>query len=202
VGRVHAELHRLDVPGLPVADDKARVDALARNCDWIGFFRPNDALRLARVRDRLLQIADRFDKTALVTCHGDLVPSHVLHGADGWAVVDFDLTHRGDAHADSALLLASLTQDVPMLRRTWRDPKSEPLGLLNRAVAAYVEGYQSFGGPVLDRRRLLWHRIATEVHMLGLMFTKDRFDPLAFERSMGLIEGLATDLGGPREGAA
>jgi hypothetical protein len=54
----------------------------------------------------------------------------------------------------------------------------------------------------LERRRLLWQRLVAEIHMLGLMFTKDRFHPLAFERSMDLIEELTTKLSHAREGAA
>jgi Ser/Thr protein kinase RdoA (MazF antagonist) len=202
VGRIHAELHGLAVPDLPGADERARIERLLQNCDWVGFFRPSDGLRLARVRDILLEAGRRFDAVEPVTCHGDFVPSHVLLGPGGRAVVDFDLAHRGDPHADAALLLASLTQDVPWLRRLWRDSDAHASALVDRAASAYVAGYQSFGGTVLDRRRLLWHRIAAEIHMLGLVLTKDRFDQVAFDRSMHLVEELAAALSSARAGAA
>jgi hypothetical protein len=202
VGRIHAELHGLAVPGLPVTDERARIDALVRDCDWIAFFRPADGARLAAVRDVLIDVAPRLASATLATCHGDFVCSHVLHGSDGWAVVDFDRAQRADPNADSALLLSSLTHNSPLFHQAWRDPDGSPGALVDRAVAAYLEGYQSHSGRHLERRRLLWQRLVAEIHMLGLMFTKDRFHPLAFERSMDLIEELTTRLSRAREGAA
>jgi len=202
VGRVQAELHGLAVPGLPSADERAGVDRLSRNCDWIGFFRPADGRRLGAVRRVLHDILPALAPAVPAVCHGDFVCSHVLHGPQGWSVVDFDLAQSADPHADAAILLSSLTNDVPMLQRAWRDPDAAPEALVDRAVAAYLEGYQSYGGRVLERRRLLWHWIAAEIHMLGLMFTKDRLHPLAFERSMGLVERLTGELSRAAERAA
>ena len=202
MGRIHAELHGLAVPGVPVAAAQASIDALSRDCDWIAFFRPADGARLASVRRVLLHVLPRLSPAAPVLCHGDFVCSHVLHGPEGSAVVDFDLAHRADPHADAAILLSSLTHDVPFLRRAIRDPGAAPEALIERGVSAYVEGYQSYGRRILDRRRLLWHRIAAEIHMLGLMFTKDRFHALAFDRRLALVESLTSELSRAGERAA
>lgn len=194
VGRVQAELHRLDVPGLPAADERARIELLSRECDWIAFFRPADGPRLAAIHGVLVDAVPRLAPVAAGLCHGDFVCSHVLRGPDGWGVVDFDLAHAGDPHADAASLLSSLTHDVPYFHRAWRNADGLPEALIDRAVAAYVEGYHSYAGAALDQKRLLWHRIAAEIHLLGLMFTKDRFHALAFDRSMALIERLTVEL--------
>lgn len=194
VGRVHAELHGLAVPGVPVADERAPLEQLARECDWVSFFRPADRRRLDAVRDVLLQVAPRLAGVAPALCHGDFVCSHVLRAPEGWGVVDFDLVHLGDPHADAATLLSSMTNDVPYLHGAWRDPARAAQPLMERSLRAYVEGYHSHGGRLLDPRRLLWHRVAAEIHMLALMFTKDRFHPLAFERSMDLVERMTVEL--------
>lgn len=202
VGCLLAELHALPVDGLPAASERTRLELLTRNCAWIAFFRAHEGARLRAVKDALLAIAPRLSTARPVTCHGDFVCSHVLHGLEGWAVVDFDAAHRGDAHADAAWLLASLTEDVPLLHRAWRDPNADAAALVDGAVAAFIEGYQSLAARQLNRRALLWHRIATEIHLLGLMFTKDRFHDVAFDRSVALIDRLADELSRARAGAA
>lgn len=194
VGRVHAELHDLEVPGAPEADERARLELLSRDVDWIALFRPSDRAALEAVRDALLGVAHGLAPAAPALCHGDLVCSHVLRAPDGWGVIDFDLAHRGDPHADAALLLASLAHDVPLLHRACRDADPAAGTLLDVAAAAYLEGYHRYGGRILDRRRLRWSRIAAEIHMLGLMFTKDRYDARGFERGLALVERLTAEL--------
>lgn len=200
-GRVQAELHELPVPNLPMAGETC-FDTLVRNCRWVTFFRQTAGAHLAAVRETLRRSALQLPPVTPATCHGDFVCSHLLYGPDGWAVVDFDLAHRGDAHTDVALLLASLTEDVPLLNRAWRNADLNARTMLDSAAAAFVEGYQARARHPLNRRRLLWQRIVAEIHMLGLMFTKDRFNALAFDRSLDLIERLARELSRAKAGVA
>jgi aminoglycoside phosphotransferase (APT) family kinase protein len=182
-GRVHAAFHALSVPGLPVGEATATVAAVRRDADWAAFFRPELADVLATTRDRLVATAPPASAGAAGTCHGDLVPSHLLAAAGGWTVIDLDLAHDGDRYRDLALFLAGLPGDVAALA----DGTAAP-GLLGAAESAYLTAYARSWGRPLDPRRLAWHRAAAELRHLSLMFSKDTLRPAAVARILVVLE--------------
>jgi aminoglycoside phosphotransferase (APT) family kinase protein len=178
-GRVHAEVHTLAAEGLPAGDDPADLArGLAEPVGWVAACAPAHADDLRRHLRTLVRLAPV--PTAPVTCHGDLVPSHLIGGPGDWAVIDLDLAHRGDPDRDLALFLAGLPTDVPALAAD-RAPASRR----RAAEEAYLAGYEDRTGRRVDRRRLAWHRAAASLHHVGLSATKDRWSPT------GLAEAVA-----------
>lgn len=172
-GGVHAELHGLDAPRLPTgAAPRDLLAAAQGDSAWAATVLPDLAGPLRRAVNAL---AERIPPVAdnLVTCHGDLIPSHLIGASGDWTVIDHDLAHLGEAARDLAMFVAGLAYDVPALADgTASDPTHAS------AVDAYLDGYRASGGRV-DERRLAWHLLAAHVHHAGLLATKDRAHPAA-----------------------
>jgi aminoglycoside phosphotransferase (APT) family kinase protein len=195
VGAVHRDLHRLDVANVPEWDLGAFLERLREHVDWIAFFWPEQRALLEDVRDLLLARVPRVDQGAYTFCHGDFRCSQVLKGDDGWSVIDFDDCVRGDPYLDMARLMAFLKNDVPFFMNWWvggRDPGLADL--LEEACEAYLDGYQERRQEALDRARLLWYRVACEIHCLARAIQRDLICPASFERTIGWIQELGRRL--------
>ncbi len=182
-GRVHAAFHALSAPGLPTATETTTLAAVRTDADWAAFFRPDLAELLASTRDLLLATVPRSAANTTGTCHGDLVPSHLLAAADGWTVIDLDLAHVGDRYRDLALFLAGLPGDVAAL-----GDGTAAGGALAAAESAYLAAYADRWGQRLDQSCLAWHRAAAELRHLALMFSKDTLRPAAVDRILTVLE--------------
>lgn len=190
-GEVHAQFGALPARGLPEQRPEALLPEIGRLSDWVGALLPELRALVERTGEVLRSSAPGPDPDALATCHGDLVPSHLLGGPGSWWVIDLDLAHAGDRYRDLALFLAGLAADVPELA----DGVAPPY-LLDEAEQAYLEGYAARWGRPLDARRLAWHRAAAELHVLGVQVSKDRVRPRALVRSAGTLERALGELEG------
>jgi thiamine kinase-like enzyme len=117
-----------------------------------------------------------------------------LTDGDGWSVVDFDGCVRGDPHFEVAKLMASMKYNVPLFWDRFRDPAEPQSRLLEQACAAYLQGYEEHAQQSLNYTRILWHRIAWEIHHLARRLKRDQFHPVAFERAIALIGDLSEQL--------
>jgi aminoglycoside phosphotransferase (APT) family kinase protein len=121
---------------------------------------PGLEARLVRLRDRLVNGWPGRPREP-VTCHGDLIPSHLLTDGGTWTVIDLELARLGDPHRDVARFLAGLPADL-----------GRP-DLVRAARSAYLAGYGERSGRPLDRRSLAWHWTAAELHLLAVAAAKD-----------------------------
>lgn len=186
LGALHAELHGLRVAALPVWDFSLFLENLKRDIQWITFFRQEQKALFDHLHQLLLREAPRIDPGEYAFCHGDFVCSQILKTSDRWSVVDFELCMKGDPDLEMAMFIASLTRDVPLFQEEMlRSDGAEVI--LQAASEAYLEGYQSKSPRVLNRKRLLWYRLCSEIYYLALMFKKDRFHPIAFDHAIGAI---------------
>jgi aminoglycoside phosphotransferase (APT) family kinase protein len=191
VGALHRALHGVALEGLPRVEPAAWLEEARQNVRWIGWFEPGHALALADAIQRLARRITGIAAHRPVFCHGDFVCSQILADRDDWAITDFDLSHLGDPYRDLAILLASLTYDVPLYRSASASGASGGLALIEAATEAYLAGYERALGEPIDRQRLAWHRACAEIYYLALMLKKDRFDRSAFERGAALALNLA-----------
>lgn len=172
-GAVHATVHRLDAVGLPAgATPHGLVRIAERDAAWAATVLPDLAAPLLRGIEALAAWVPE-PAVDTVTCHGDLVPSHLLGAPGDWTVIDHDLAECGEAARDLAMFIAGLAYDVPSLAD---GTATDPTHAL--AVSAYLDGYRAAGGRV-DERRLAWHLLAAYVHHAGLLATKNRAYPAA-----------------------
>ncbi len=194
VGELHARLHGLAVAGLAPWDPAAFLRALAQDLAWIGFVRPQLAEEMRAAGETLraqapVLAADTF-------CHGDFVCSQVLVDGERWAITDFDLACLGDPCRDVAMFLAGLGYDLPWLERALHAGEPDAAAQVERAAAAYLEGYASRRGAVepFAPRRLAWHRACAEIYYLALMFKKDRYAAPAFAAGLKRMRGALAAL--------
>ncbi|HEX6363988.1 MAG TPA: aminoglycoside phosphotransferase family protein [Albitalea sp.] len=195
VGRVHRQLHALDVPDVPGWSLQAYFDTIGEDVHWIALFRPQAAARLQPVLARLAASMPDSSPGSHVFCHGDFIPSQLLIDGDRVAVTDFDGARRGDAHQEMAKLLAALKYDLPHLRAALQ--RGEPLDTapMRAAEAAYLAGYEGEHGAPVDRARLPWFRTCAEIHYLAMTLKKDAWSARAFEHTLELVEACAAPLG-------
>lgn len=187
-GAVTAELHGLAVAAAPRWDRRSFRRDVRKHLHLVSLYRPREGVRLAPAVERLLRGLPELDRP--VFCHGDLRAGHLLRHESGWAAIDLDGCRLGDPCQDVARLLAFLKRDVPCLRERLADPSSTQL-LLDDAVDAFVEGYETQSGRPLERRRLDWYLAAHELHYLARMFKRDLFEPVSFERGVERMLDLA-----------
>ena len=167
-GELHRAMHAADVPGIPAEDECALRDELRADAQWVAFALPEHAESVTAVLGTLERRALE-PPAAPAFCHGDLVPSQLLVDGDRWAITDFDGARIGDPHRDLATWLASLTSDVPALKRA-ADAGDDTT--VAAAEAAYLDGYGAH-----DPRRLAWQRAAAELHSVAVALKKDRHHP-------------------------
>jgi thiamine kinase-like enzyme len=194
VGRVHRDLHCLDVPDLPAWDFSTYLQRLVTYLEWISFLRPDQRPVLDGVRDLLLRQVPDLTSADYTFCHGDFSCHQLLTDGDCWSVVDFDGCLRGDPHFEIGKLIASLKYNVPLFRELFKDPTQRAPGLLEEAYEAYIQGYEDQAQQTLNRSRILWYRIAWEIHHLARRLKRDQFHPVAFERAVALIGDLSVQL--------
>jgi aminoglycoside phosphotransferase (APT) family kinase protein len=187
VGRVHREVHALDVAGAPRTDDAALARAVDRDLRWIGFMIPGATGRVARIAARVARRVPDPRHAPRAFCHGDFVVSQLLLDGERVTVLDFDLAAFGDPCRDVAMLEASLPFDVPYLG-------SAGAGELARARGAYLAAYEERAGAPLDRDRLAWHRTAAAIYHLAMRIRKGRADRAEAERSLDALEAMAGGL--------
>ena len=93
-----------------------------------------------------------------------------------------------------AKLIASLKYNAPHFHDLFRDPTERAPGLLQEAYEAYIQRYEEHAQRTVNRSRILWYRIAWEIHHLARRFKRDQFHPVAFERAVALIGDLSAQL--------
>jgi hypothetical protein len=85
---------------------------------------------------------------------------------------------------------------VPLFRDRFRDPTERAPSLLEEACEAYLQGYEEQAQQTMNRTRILWYRIAWEIHHLARRLKRDQFHPVAFERAIALIGDLSEQMRG------
>jgi thiamine kinase-like enzyme len=198
VGRIHRDLHRLNVPDLPAWDYGMYLQRLVTYVEWISFLRPDQRPVLDGVRDLLLRQVPDLASADYAFCHGDFSCHQLLTDGDCWSVVDIDRCVRGDPHFEIAKLIASLKYNVPLFRDRFRDPAEPESDLLEQACASYLQGYEEQAQQTMNRHRILWYRIAWEIQYLARQLKRDQFHPVAFDRAIALIADLSEHLRGER----
>jgi thiamine kinase-like enzyme len=198
VGRIHRDLHRLNVPDLPAWDYGRYLHKLVTYVEWISFLRPDQRPLLDGVRDLLFRQVPDLASAHYTFCHGDFSCHQLLTDGDCWSVVDFDGCVRGDPHFEIAKLIASLKYNVPLFRDRFRVPAEPEPDLLEQACASYLQGYEEQAQHTMNRHRILWYRIAWEIQYLARQLKRDQFHPVAFARAIGLIGDLSEQLRGER----
>jgi len=194
VGRIHRDLHGLNVPDLPAWNFSKYLQRLVTYVEWISFLRPDQRPVLDGVRDLLFRQVPDLTPADYAFCHGDFSCHQLLTDGDRWSVVDFDGCVRGDPHFEIAKLIASLKYNVPLFRDRFRDPAQPEPDLLEQACASYLQGYEEQAQHTMNRTRILWYRIAWEVHHLARRLKRDQFHPVAFDRAIALIGDLSEQL--------
>jgi len=184
LGRVHREVHELDVP-------RGRVRTI-RNEDWLAItataaeqitaLAPSAGEGVGALVAELARTTP--DDIDLAFCQGDFVPSQVLCDPSGWAVLDFDDAHHSDPHAEVAALFVALGRELP--HRTPDD-----VAAVRRA---YLTGYVERAGRPLDPTRWQWFAAVAEVRYLARRLVKGR--AFAGEAS-AVLDALATADGLP-----
>jgi thiamine kinase-like enzyme len=198
VGRIHRDLHCLNVPDLPAWDYGIYLHRLVTYVEWISVLRPDQRPLLDGVRDLLFGQVPDLAPTGYTFCHGDFSCHQLLTDGDCWSVVDFDGCVQGDPHFEIAKLIASLKYNVPLFRDRFRDPAQPEPDLLEQACASYLQGYEEQAQHTMNRHRILWYRIAWEIQYLARQFKRDQFHPVAFDRAIALIRDLSEQLRGER----
>ena len=196
VGRIHRDLHCLNVPDLPAWDLDGFLRRLSTYIECIAFFRPEQRLFLDDVQDLLFRRVPHVDSRTYTFCHGDFSCHQILKDGDRWSVVDFDGCLRGDPLFEVAKLMASLKYNVPLFRDGFRDPTQRMEDRLEEACESYVRGYEEQAQESVNQTRILWYRIAWEIHHLVRRFKRDQFHPVAFDRAIALIRDLSEQMRG------
>jgi thiamine kinase-like enzyme len=196
IGRIHRDLHCMNVPDLPEWDFDRFLQRLSTYIECIAFFRPEQRPFLDDVQDLLFRRVPHVDSRTYTFCHGDFSCHQILKDGDSWSVVDFDGCLRGDPLFEIAKLMASLKYNVPLFRDGFRDPTQRVEDRLEEACESYLRGYEEQAQQSANQTRILWYRIAWEIHHLARRFKRDQFHPVAFERAIALIGDLSEQMRG------
>jgi thiamine kinase-like enzyme len=196
LGKVHQQMNALDVPGLPQWRFANYQATLRGDLRWISFFLPEQGALLDSIWERLERSPPDMSDDTTAFCHGDFVPSQALADGERWAITDFDMSRRGGATLEMAKLIGSFKYHVPLVQQGFERPGGCDEDLMDAAEAAYLRGYERAAGHAIDRARLLWFRISSEIHYLSLMLKKDTYAPETFDRALALVQRLAGKLAG------
>ncbi len=90
--------------------------------------------------------------------------------------------------------MACLKYDVPLFRQRFANPTDDDCEFLEAAGRACLAGYQDRAQRALDPPRLLWYRIAREIHCLARMIARDLLIPLAFDPALRILHRLSQEL--------
>jgi hypothetical protein len=179
LGRVHRDVHELDVPRGRVRTLRSEdwLSIVAAAADQIAALVPSVGERVSAVVSELVRTPP--DEVDLAFCQGDFVPSQILCDPGGWAVLDFDDAHHADPHAEVAALFVALGRELP--HRTPADAAAARL--------AYLEGYVERAARPLDAARWRWFAAVAEVRYLARRLVKDRAVP---GEAATVLDALAT----------
>lgn len=191
LGKIHRQMHALQVPGLPQWRFGNYLETLEQDVRWIALFLPEREAVVRGVWERLRRCAPRVDDDATAFCHGDFVPSQALDDGGRWSITDFDMARQGGAVLETATLLACLKYHVPLVQGAFESASPAGDALAAAAEEAYLLGYETEQGGPVDRERLLWFRLCAEIQYLALSLKKDTYAPATFDRVMALVERLA-----------
>lgn len=191
IGTIHQEIHGLEIPCLPVWDFGSFLQEIEWRVGLISFLRPDEGPFLNHLQELLLKNPPRIALKAYTFCHGDFGCNQVLKEGKHWSVIDFDGCLRGDRYREMARLIAFLKHNVPLFMNTFQDPHLNAVNVVEEATESYLRGYQERAKERLNWKRLLWYRIACEIHYLARTLQRDLFHPLAFERTRKLLHVLA-----------
>ena len=194
VGRIHRDLHCLNVPDLPAWDFDRFLQRLSAYIECIALFRSEQRPFLGDVQGLLFRRAPHVDSRTYTFCHGDFGCRQILKEGDCWSVVDSDGCLRGDPLFEIAKLMASLKYNVPLFRDGFRDPTQRVVHRLEEALEYYVRGYEKQAQQPMNQTRILWYRIVWEIQHLARRFQRDQFHPVAFDRAIALIHKLSEQM--------
>ena len=195
VGSIHAEIHRLDVPGVPRCQSDSIREELQERVAVISYLCPEVAPFLDEVRALIEKQAPNVSPEAWTFCHGDFGCNQIMKDGDHWSVVDFDGCRYGDRYREIARLLAFLKHNVPFFYWSYHDPALDAETILDRACAAYLRGYQQHSNGAMAWKRLSWYQLASEVHYLARTLQRDLFvHAVGFERTIQHIEKLTAQV--------
>jgi Ser/Thr protein kinase RdoA (MazF antagonist) len=184
IGAIHAGIHALHAAGPHVGALKDPWPTVVERLDWLAFIRPGYAEVFRAVAARLE--AARPAPGEPVFCHGDFRCTQILADGENWSVIDFDDAGYGDASLDVGRFLAFLKYDVPALAGSQE--------LLERAAAAYLDGYAGRAGRAPAPDALRWHRTSQEVLYLAQMVRRDLADEAAFAAGCAELDRLSARL--------
>lgn len=190
-GSVHARFGELPAVDLPLQAPDAGLPAVLHAADWVGALLPELRASMRHACAVLRAHVPEPDARALATCHGDLVPSHLIGGPGRWSVIDLDLAHRGDRHRDLAVFLSGLPTDVPALSGEGASP-----ALLAAAEQAYLDGYAARWGRAPEPARLAWFRAAEQIRALALAVSKDRLRPGTVGSASAVLDRVLPEVAG------
>ncbi len=184
LGRVHREVHELDVP-------RGRVRT-RHNGDWLAITAAagEQISALApSAGERVDALVAELARTTpvdgdLAFCQGDFVPSQILCDPSGWAVLDFDDAHHADPHAEAAALFVALGRELP--HRTPADVAA--------TRQAYLTGYVERAGRRLDPASWSWFAAVAEVRYLARRLVKGRALPGEATAVLDALGGAADEL--------
>jgi aminoglycoside phosphotransferase (APT) family kinase protein len=178
LGRLHHELHELDVRGLPPRRGTADWLADARRAAaTVALLVPSAAHPARLVHEALLHHAPADDATTY--CQGDMAPDQVLCDPSGWSVVDLDDSHLADPLSEVAALYAGLAHDLGLPA-----DQGEP------ARRAYLDAYAAHSGRPLDQARFRWFLTMVELCRLAHRLSKARAAP---GEAQQVLDRLARD---------
>lgn len=145
LGRALRDLHVITpASGLP-RSTRLTPEALARATATISQARPDVAVLVQRLNDRLLQRHGTVCESEPVLLHGDVHPKNILLSNDVVYLLDLDQAAVGNALVDLASVIAGLYCASCVGALTW----SEAVSLRRNLLAGY--------GPLKDSAALQWH---------------------------------------------
>ncbi len=191
VGAIHYDLHSLDTHEVPEWDFPTLLDNLEKVVKWIIFFKPEHSKFLDYILDLLMKHVPDDNPREYTFCHGDFICSQILMEGTLFSVTDFDLARRGDPYHEIAILIASLKYDVPFFEKKIINSAPEAASILAEGTDSYLSGYQEKAQIALNRKRLLWYQILSEISYLALRFKKDRLYPNTVDNTIDTIHNLS-----------
>jgi aminoglycoside phosphotransferase len=185
LGRVHREVHELDVRRgrVRTRHNEEWLAITAAAAEQISALAPSAGERV----DALVAALARTTPVDgdLAFCQGDFVPSQILcDGTSGWAVLDFDDAHHADPHAEVAALFVALGRELP--HRTPAD--------VAETRRAYLSGYVERAGRPLDPTRWWWFAAVAEVRYLARRLVKGRAIPGEATAVLDAVDAAADEL--------
>lgn len=145
LGKALRSLHFITPPSRLPRSTRLTPEALARATATISQARPDVAVLVQRLTDRLLQRQRVVCEDEPVLLHGDVHPKNILLNNDRVYLLDLDQAAVGNAIVDLASVIAGLYCASCVGTLTW----SEAVSLRRNLLAGY--------GPLKNSAALQWH---------------------------------------------